>query len=92
MIPSARQGDLHVCPLPGHLPTPIVSASSDVLANGSGIARVGDICACGAVIVTGVASILVNGRPMAHVGSPTRHGGMIVNGSLDVVGGMGADG
>lgn len=90
MIPSARQGDLHVCPIPGHLPTPIVSASGDVLANVMNVARVGDVCACGAVIVAGFPSIRVNGRPMAHLGSPTSHGGMIVNGSPDVVGGFNA--
>ncbi|MEE4689074.1 polymorphic toxin type 44 domain-containing protein [Pseudomonas alliivorans] len=90
MIPSARQGDLHVCPIPGHLPTPIVSASGDVLANVMNVARVGDVCACGAVIVSGFPSILINGRPMAHLGSPTSHGGMIVNGSPDVVGGFNA--
>ncbi|MEE4662461.1 polymorphic toxin type 44 domain-containing protein [Pseudomonas alliivorans] len=90
MIPSARQGDLHVCPIPGHLPTPIVSASGDVLANVMNVARVGDVCACGAVIVSGFPSIWVNGRPMAHLGSPTSHGGMIVNGSPDVVGGFNA--
>lgn len=90
MIPSARQGDLHVCPIPGHLPTPIVSASGDVLANVINVARVGDVCACGAVIVSGFPSILINGRPMAHLGSPTSHGGMIVNGSPDVVGGFNA--
>ncbi|MEE5134036.1 polymorphic toxin type 44 domain-containing protein [Pseudomonas alliivorans] len=90
MIPSARQGDLHVCPIPGHFPTPIVSASGDVLANVMNVARVGDVCACGAVIVSGFPSILINGRPMAHLGSPTSHGGMIVNGSPDVVGGFNA--
>ncbi|CAM3399683.1 PAAR domain-containing protein [Pseudomonas floridensis] len=88
MIPTARQGDLHVCPIPGHIPTPIITASGDVLANSSGIARVGDVCACGAVIVAGFPSIMVNGRPMAHLGSPTSHGGMIVNGSPDVGGGF----
>jgi len=92
MIPSARQGDLHVCPIPGHIPTPIVSASSDVLANVMNVARVGDVCACGAVIVAGFPSILVNGRPMAHLGSPTSHGGMIVAGSPDVMGGFSAGG
>ncbi|QXG42911.1 polymorphic toxin type 44 domain-containing protein [Pseudomonas viridiflava] len=92
MIPTARQGDLHVCPIPGHIPTPIISASSDVLANVMNVARVGDICACGAVIVAGFPSILVNGRPMAHLGSPTSHGGMIVAGSPDVMGGFSAGG
>ncbi|KPB71244.1 hypothetical protein ALQ51_03131 [Pseudomonas cannabina] len=42
MISSARLGDKHVCPLPGHGTTPIASASGDVNINGMGAARVGD--------------------------------------------------
>ncbi|RML78599.1 PAAR protein [Pseudomonas savastanoi pv. savastanoi] len=87
MIPSGRQGDMHLCPLPGHGCTPIVTASSDTLINGISAARVGDMCGCGAVIVTGFPSILINGRPMAHLGSPTSHGGTIISGSPDVGGG-----
>ncbi|RMP34782.1 PAAR protein, partial [Pseudomonas amygdali pv. lachrymans] len=86
-MPSGRQGDMHLCPLPGHGCTPIVTASSDTLINGMSAARVGDMCGCGAVIVTGFPSILINGRPMAHLGSPTSHGGTIISGSPDVGGG-----
>lgn len=88
MTPSARLGDKHVCPLPGHATTPIASASGDVNINFMGSARVGDTCGCGAVITTGFPSIQVNGRPMAHLGSPTSHGGTIVSGSGDVGGGF----
>jgi uncharacterized Zn-binding protein involved in type VI secretion len=88
MISSARLGDQHACPLPGHGITPIATASGDVLINALCAARVGDICACGAVIVAGFPSIMVNGRPMAHLGSPTSHGGMLVTGSQDVGGGF----
>lgn len=88
MISSARLGDKHVCPMPGHGTTPIASASSDVNINFMGAARVGDTCGCGAVITTGFPSILVNGRPMAHMGSPTSHGGTIITGSSDVGGGF----
>ncbi|AHG41972.1 hypothetical protein N018_17845 [Pseudomonas syringae CC1557] len=88
MIPSARQSDMHLCPLPGHGSTPIVTASSDTLINGMSAARVGDVCGCGAVIVTGFPAIIINGRPMAHLGSPTSHGGTIISGSLDVGGGF----
>ncbi|MAB96619.1 MAG: hypothetical protein CMK71_00920, partial [Pseudomonadaceae bacterium] len=42
MIPSARKGDSHVCPLPGHGTTAINSASGNVVINGMGSARVGD--------------------------------------------------
>ncbi|MEX5569270.1 polymorphic toxin type 44 domain-containing protein [Pseudomonas syringae] len=88
MISSARLGDKHACPLPGHGTTPIASASGDVNINGMGAARVGDTCGCGAVITTGFPSILVNGRPMAHLGSPTSHGGTIITGSGNVGGGF----
>lgn len=88
MTPSARLGDKHVCPMPGHATTPIASASGDVNVNFMGSARVGDTCGCGAVITTGFPSIQVNGRPMAHLGSPTSHGGTIITGSGDVGGGF----
>ncbi|WP_448091797.1 polymorphic toxin type 44 domain-containing protein [Pseudomonas lini] len=88
MISSARLGDKHVCPLPGHGTTPIASASADTNINFMGAARVGDTCGCGAVITTGFPSIQVNGRPMAHLGSPTSHGGTIITGSGDVGGGF----
>ncbi|KTC13427.1 hypothetical protein AO391_15360 [Pseudomonas marginalis ICMP 9505] len=88
MTPSARLGDKHVCPMPGHGTIPIASASSDVNINFMGSARVGDTCGCGAVITTGFPSIQVNGRPMAHLGSLTSHGGTIITGSGDVGGGF----
>jgi uncharacterized Zn-binding protein involved in type VI secretion len=88
MTPSARLGDKHVCPMPGHATTPIASASGDVNINFMGSARVGDTCGCGAVITTGFPSIQVNGRPMAHLGSPTSHGGTIITASGDVGGGF----
>ncbi|RMP23874.1 hypothetical protein ALQ08_03186 [Pseudomonas syringae pv. delphinii] len=88
MISSARLGDKHACPLPGHGTTPIASASGDVNINGMGAARVGDTCGCGAVITSGFPSIQVNGRPMAHLGSPTSHGGRIITGSSNVGGGF----
>jgi uncharacterized Zn-binding protein involved in type VI secretion len=88
MISSARLGDKHVCPLPGHGTTPIATASADTNINFMGSARVGDTCGCGAVITTGFPSIQVNGRPMAHLGSPTSHGGTIISGSGDVGGGF----
>lgn len=88
MLSSARLGDKHVCPLPGHGTTPIASASADININFMGAARVGDTCGCGAVITTGFPSILINGRPMAHLSSPTSHGGTIITGSGDTFGGF----
>jgi uncharacterized Zn-binding protein involved in type VI secretion len=88
MTPTARLGDMHVCPLPGHGSSPIVSASPDTQINFLGAARVGDVCGCGAVITTGFPSIIVDHRPLAHLGSPTSHGGTIVTGSSDTFGGF----
>ncbi|SDL55563.1 PAAR domain-containing protein [Pseudomonas indica] len=88
MISAARLGDMHVCPIPGHGSSPIVSASSDTQINFLGAARVGDVCGCGAVITTGFPSIIVDHRPLAHLGSPTSHGGRIVSGSPDTFGGF----
>ncbi|MBX8484262.1 polymorphic toxin type 44 domain-containing protein [Pseudomonas cichorii] len=88
MLASARLGDKHVCPLPGHGTTPIASASADVNISFAGAARVGDTCGCGAVITTGFPSILVNNRPLAHLGSATSHGGTIITGSSDTFGGF----
>ncbi|MCF5806426.1 PAAR domain-containing protein, partial [Pseudomonas tremae] len=88
MISSARLGDKHACPLPGHGTNPIASASGDVNINSMGAACVGDTCGCGAVITSGFPSIQVNGRPMAHLGSPTSHGGTIITGSSNVGGGF----
>ncbi|KAA5839222.1 hypothetical protein F2A38_20365 [Pseudomonas chlororaphis] len=88
MLSSARLGDKHVCPLPGHGTTPIASASGDININSMGAARVGDTCGCGAVITTGFPSIILNDRPMAHLGSPTTHGGTIITGSPNTFGGF----
>ncbi|MGL4319037.1 MAG: PAAR domain-containing protein [Pseudomonas sp.] len=88
MIPTARLGDMHVCPIPGHGSSPIVSASPDTQINFLGAARVGDVCGCGAAITTGFPSILIDNRPLAYLGSPTSHGGTIVSGSPDTFGGF----
>ncbi|MDO7928401.1 PAAR domain-containing protein [Pseudomonas sp. KFB-139] len=88
MTPTARLGDMHLCPIPGHGTSPIVSASPDTRINFLGAARVGDVCGCGAVITTGFASIIVDYRPLAYLGSPTSHGGTIISGSSDTFGGF----
>ncbi|MBB4864395.1 hypothetical protein HNP46_003259 [Pseudomonas nitritireducens] len=88
MIPTARLGDLHVCPIPGHGTSPIVSASPDTQINYLGAARVGDVCGCGAAITVGFPSILIDNLPLAHLGSPTSHGGTITTGSPDTFGGF----
>ena len=51
--PVARMCDMHVCPIPGHGVTPIVTGSLDTSTDCRPNARLGDIAGCGAVIVTG---------------------------------------
>nr|WP_062378875.1 PAAR domain-containing protein [Pseudomonas abietaniphila] len=88
MIPTARLGDMHLCPIPGHGASPIQSASSTTQINFIGAARVGDVCGCGAVITTGFPYIVVDHRPLAHLGSLTSHGGALTSGSPDTLGGF----
>ncbi|SDT06914.1 Zn-binding Pro-Ala-Ala-Arg (PAAR) domain-containing protein, incolved in TypeVI secretion [Halopseudomonas litoralis] len=88
MIPAARLGDMHQCPIKGHGTTAITSASGDTLIDGFGAARVGDVCGCGAVITQGFPAVVINGRPLAYLGSETSHGGRITTGSPDTFGGF----
>lgn len=50
----ARQGDLHACPIEGHGVTPIVSnVSEKTNVEGAKAAKIGSVCGCGAVIISG---------------------------------------
>lgn len=86
MLPVARLGDMHNCPM--HGTSAIKSASADTNVNHFGAARVGDTCACGAVLTAGFPSITVGNMPLAYSGSPTTHGGTITSGSFDTAGGF----
>ncbi|MCL1478798.1 MAG: PAAR domain-containing protein [Marinobacter sp.] len=78
-------GDTHVCPLHGHGSSPIIANGATASVDGVPIARVGDACGCGAVIVQGYPLALLDGRPLAHMGSPTSHGGQIITGKPRVL-------
>ncbi|UQG65023.1 MULTISPECIES: DUF2235 domain-containing protein [unclassified Marinobacter] len=78
-------GDTHVCPIPGHGSSPIIANGATASVDGVPIARVGDACGCGAVIVQGYPLALLDGRPLAHMGSPTSHGGQIITGKPRVL-------
>ncbi|BAQ71589.1 hypothetical protein NHU_04476 (plasmid) [Rhodovulum sulfidophilum] len=80
MPPIARVGDTHVCPVKGHGSNVIVSGGS-ALIDGRQVARVGDKCACGCVIVSGASQMTCDERPVAILGSKTSGGGTIVSGS-----------
>ncbi|MBK4215029.1 PAAR domain-containing protein [Paracoccus caeni] len=71
----ARVGDKHLCPQ--HGPNVIIEGGSATV-QGRAVARVGDKCACGGVIVEGRPGALMDGRPVAYMGSKTSCGGVIV--------------
>lgn len=78
MLPVARLGDKHACPRHGM--NAIVQGGT-ALVDGRPVARVGDKCGCGAVIVKGSSMGTNDGRPIAYLGSTTSCGGTIVEGS-----------
>ena len=63
--PAAVRGSTHICALPPkrgpHPPNPIVGGSRSVFIGGRSAARLGDRCACGALIVTGTSNVLIGG-------------------------------
>lgn len=65
----------------------VIEASSDVFANGLGVARVGDTYLCPIhgpnPIVSGSPSVWANGRRVAGVGDTTECGAVLVDGSPD---------
>ncbi|MCP4121843.1 MAG: type VI secretion protein [Bacteroidetes bacterium] len=90
---AARMTDMHACPQSNPGPVPhvgmmIVEGSANVMANGLGVARVGDKAICvGATdsISAGSGSVFVNGSPVARMGDTTSHGGVITGGSPTVL-------
>lgn len=50
-IRIARLGDNVACPIPGHGVCPIVTGDATLLFDGKPSARVGDVTACGAVLI-----------------------------------------
>ena len=94
MPAAARQGDLGI---PHCSPYVIATASGDVIINGRGAARVGDVSTphlrpggkrCPihmASIVLGSTSVTINGRPAAFVGSYLLGCTFVATGSGDVI-------
>lgn len=72
---------------PGDHGGQIITGSSDVLTNGIGTARVGDIYDCAAhgpnPIVSGSPDVMVNGAGVARVGDVTQCGATLIAGSPD---------
>jgi uncharacterized Zn-binding protein involved in type VI secretion len=88
MMPAARVGDMHVCPLVTvlvpHVGGPILPpGATNVLIGGMPAARVGDMCLCVGppdAIVLGSFKVLIGGQPAARMLDLTAHGGTIVVG------------
>ena len=73
-LPVARIGDTHVCPRHG-INAVIEGGSCTV--DGRPVAREGDKCACGGVIVEGRDGATDQGRRIAYLGARTSCGGII---------------
>lgn len=88
MMPAARVGDMHVCPMVTgvvpHVGGPILPPGGiPILIGGMPAARVTDMCTCVGppdVIVKGSMKVLIGGLPAARMLDNTVHGGMIVMG------------
>lgn len=88
MLPAARVGDMHVCPLVDvlkpHVGGPILPPGGmTVLIGGMPAARVGDMVTCVGppdVVALGSFKVLIKGQPAARMGDMTAHGGTIVMG------------
>ena len=80
MKPAATVGDKHVCPVPGHSPSTVISGSGLLTVNGKPTACVGDTVGCGATIIEGAPNAMAGGQLVAFLGSKTSHGGTIVSG------------
>ena len=78
MRPVARLGDKHDCPL--HGPNVIVAGGQGQI-DGRPVARLGDACACGGVIVQGSGQSSDGGKPIAYQGCKTSCGGVIASGA-----------
>lgn len=93
MLPAARVGDMHICPmvtvLVPHVGGPILPPGGiPVLIGGLPAARVGDMAVCVGppdVIVMGSFKVLIKGQPAARMTSMTAHGGMVALGCPTVL-------
>ncbi|MCX2742695.1 PAAR domain-containing protein [Mangrovivirga sp. M17] len=92
MLPAARIGDNHVCPMVTgtvpHVGGPVSIGEPTVLIAGVPAARVGDMCVCTGppdTIAVGSGTVLIGGMPAARMGDTTAHGGSIVMGEPTVL-------
>jgi uncharacterized Zn-binding protein involved in type VI secretion len=74
---TARVGDFHSCPIPGHGITPIVNGSGNFKTEGKITAVYGSIAGCGAIIYGGST---VSNAPLESPSGSGRFGGPLVLG------------
>lgn len=93
MLPAARVGDMHTCPMVTgvvpHVGGPVIPPGAPtVLIGGMPAARVGDMLTCVGppdTIAMGSTTVLIAGMPAARMGDITAHGGVIVLGCQTVL-------
>lgn len=93
MLPAARVGDMHVCPMVTstvpHVGGPALPPGAPtVLIGGMPALRVGDILTCTGppdTVVAGSATVTIGGMPAARMGDSTAHGGTILAGEPTVL-------
>lgn len=93
MMPAARIGDNHVCPMVTavvpHVGGPILPPGGmTVMIGGVPAARMGDMVVCVGppdTILKGSATVMIGGKPAARVMDNCAHGGMIVLGCFTVL-------
>lgn len=93
MLPAARVGDMHVCPMVTgtvpHVGGPALPPGEPTVLIGSMPAlRVGDMLTCTGPpdsVVAGSSTVFIGGMPAARLGDSTAHGGAIVAGEPTVL-------
>ncbi len=93
MMPAARVGDMHVCPMTTgpvpHVGGPILPPGAvTMLISGLPAARMGDMCTCVGppdTVIKGSATVLIGNMPAARLGDSCAHGGAIVMGCPTVL-------
>lgn len=94
MMPAARVGDMHICPIMTaqvpHVGGPILPPGAPtVLIGGTPAAVVGGQCTCTApapdTLAQGSTTVLINNRPAVRSGDLTAHGGRVTVGCPTVL-------
>lgn len=74
----------HASPTPNPFhQAPYIGGSSNVIANGNSVIRVGDKAGCGDPAAAGSANVIVNGQPVHRKGDATSgHGSWVANAAV----------